>query len=1254
MGFLILQWNARSLTANGQDFKKFIVSRKKMPDIVCVQETWLKPHLNFTLPGYQSVRRDREQGHGGGVATFIRDGIGFRIILISREFESIVVEVWGKCGKIKVVNFYNPCKKLSMDILQKVAGPGQNRALWCGDFNSHSTLWGSSVTDYNGLAVEEYLEEEGLVCLNDGRATRFDLHNHSNSVIDLTLVSSDLAGKSYWNVLQSTSLGSDHYPIFCDIGAEMVTEQQGYRHRWNFNKADWKMFSALCDQRLEDWTMSENVDDCNKELCHILYKSAEESVPVKKYTGKKAAVPWWTSECSTAVRQRNKALRMVRKTLRSSDLIHYRQAQAIVRKTVKSAKRKYWRTFCSSIGTDIHVNEVWNMIRKMRGNRKSSTIPVLVQGVREAVLDVDKAELLAQAFVKSHSSDNLNNDMKVCRDRIISQHSGVLQKRMVFDNVLDNDLTLIELKQAIVRSGRTSPGKDKICYDMFKHLSDGSLEVILDFYNKIWTKGQLPSAWKLAIVVAIGKAGKELSDVAGYRPISLTSHICKLMERMITERLTYYIERQSSFSPYQSGFRKGRMTMDSVICLESEVRRAQRHREVVVAVLFDIEKAYDMLWKEGLLIKLDKIGIGGRLYNWVMNFLIDRSIQVRVGAAFSKEYRIENGTPQGSVCSPLLFNLMINDIFYEVGPDIGKSLYADDGALWKRGRNISFVTRKIQEAITAVEQWANMWGFKLSVPKTQVICFSKSPKTSELGLKMYGQALEQVKTVKFLGMWMDSRLTWRQHIVKMSDKCKKGLNVLKCLAGSDWGADRSSMLSIYDALIRSVFDYGCVAYRSAAVSNLKTLDVIQAQALRICCGAVRSSPVASLQVETGEMPLHLRRMALSMVYWANLKGHTESHPALASLHDCNEHLYGSSRSFGCVSNLEAGTMGLQDCVFCATVPRSVIPPWFFQISRVDLTLLDNSVDNSQRPIAPVRVEKHLVHNYHGCLQFYSDGSKDPTVGSTAAAVFIPEFQVLIRKRLSDNLSVFSTELVAILLALQWAEDVCPMRMVVCSDSLSALQCIQVGQSASRQDLILEISQTLFRLHMQMITVHFLWVPAHVGVEGNETADAAARQCLKRSRINLIIPLGKSEARMVVRQFVKKMWQTEWEQEHKGRHLFAIQPKVGTRGSGGYGRRQATVLTRLRLGHTMLNASLYLIQRHATGCCRHCQKSETVEHVLLSCKTYTAHRDNFFNTLKEIGHVDCSLKGLLSYGSGMDKVHKQAFIFLRSIGMYDVL
>ncbi len=275
-----------------------------------------------------------------------------------------------------------------------------------------------------------------------------------------------------------------------------------------------------------------------------------------------------------------------------------------------------------------------------------------------------------------------------------------------------------EMKRAIKSSRNSSPGKDKVCFVMLKHIGEGALLKLLHLYNRVWEEGRLPKKWKEAIVIPIRKFGKDPSKPTSYRPIALTSNLCKIMERMIIERISYELEKKGKLANYQSGFRKGRSTMDAVIRLENEIRKAQENKETKIAVFLDIEKAYDMMWKEGVLIKLHKLGIGGRGFNWIKDFLYERNTQVRIGSELSNQYTVENSTPQGSVVSPLLFIIiMINDIFVKVPADIGRSLFADDGALWKRGRNMEYVVRKVQGALDKVVEWGSEWGCRFSVEK---------------------------------------------------------------------------------------------------------------------------------------------------------------------------------------------------------------------------------------------------------------------------------------------------------------------------------------------------------------------------------------------------------------------------------------------------------------------------------------------------------------------------------------------------------
>jgi len=377
MVLLILQWNARSLIANGQEFKNFTSKQERCPDIICVQESWLKTCLNFPLQGYIVIRRDRTVGTGGGIVTFIKQGIGYRIVEINQEQEVLVVEIWEGSESIKIVNLYNPCKKLNIGDLVKIDEKGDQKMVWCGDFNSHNTLWGSEKRDQNGLVVEELLELRGLVCINDGSGTRIDIGSGKMSALDLTLVSDNLARKSTWNVMTQNNIGSDHFPILCKIGVEIQKEKVERIQRWAFNKANWEQFKERCEEYLEGiMGATEDVDELNTSICKAIRRAAVEAIGKNKSGNRKKVVPWWNEECREAVFIRNKALRNVRRSINFNDLINYKKAQAKVKREIRKAKRNYWRKFCESIGEEIEINEIWAMIRKMSGIQRVSSIPV--------------------------------------------------------------------------------------------------------------------------------------------------------------------------------------------------------------------------------------------------------------------------------------------------------------------------------------------------------------------------------------------------------------------------------------------------------------------------------------------------------------------------------------------------------------------------------------------------------------------------------------------------------------------------------------------------------------------------------------------------------------------------------------------------------------------------------------------------------------------------------------------------------------
>uniref|UniRef100_A0A673MAK6 Uncharacterized LOC107721237 n=1 Tax=Sinocyclocheilus rhinocerous TaxID=307959 RepID=A0A673MAK6_9TELE len=782
---------------------------------------------------------------------------------------------------------------------------------------------------------------------------------------------------------------------------------------------------------------------------------------------------------------------------------------------------------------------------------------------------------------------------------------------------------------------------------MLKHLKDGAMGKFLDLYNRVWEEGRLPNAWKEAIIIPIRKPGKDPSKPSNYRPIALTSNICKLMERMVTDRLTYLLEKRGILTKYQSGFRKGRGTMDPVVCLENEIRKAQVNKESVIAVFFDVEKAYDMMWTKGLLIKLKMMNIDGRIYNWIKDFMAYRSIQVRIGNELSNRCEIENGTPQGSVISPLIFSIMINDVFNQVQQQgVGRSLFADDGALWKRGRNILYINGRMQEAIRRVEEWAGDWGFKFSVEKTKTIIFSRKRIIPEINLKMYGRSLERVRVFKFLGIYFDSKLTWVDHINKVIEKCQKVLNIMRCVSGVAWGASFLSLKTIYVALIRSVFDYGSVVYGSASKTLLEKLDKIQAQALRQCCGAVKTTPIPSLQVLLGEIPLEMRRKQLMINYWANLKGHKDDHPTKMVLMKCWEQNKLSRKSFGWSSEAYVEEMEVNRFKMSPTVVIPENEPWSYITPHIDLQLLE--IKKAERKVdMSSAFSEHFRTQYSQYLQIFTDGSKDPERETTGAAFLVPDWAHSI-KRTSNHLAVYTVEMIAILLSLQWVEDYKPGKVLICSDSLSVLKSLRSFKS-SHQDILFSILQIYSRLVQNDILISFIWVPSHVGVKGNEDVDKLAKQALQREEIELQVPLSKSEIKVLIWKKVIAEWQIKWDNNEKGRFFYNLINKVSQKIRHiGKTRKEEVVYNRILLGHSNLNSTLKILGKHPNGLCEQCKVEETVTHVILECKKYEEERSNMIVEIKKNGIQVVHFKSLIKWASEINS--KAFFHFLKRTGL----
>ena len=346
----------------------------------------------------------------------------------------------------------------------------------------------------------------------------------------------------------------------------------------------------------------------------------------------------------------------------------------------------------------------------------------------------------------------------------------------------NNPFNLVELKEAINKSHDTATGPDEVHYQMLKHLPPKSLQALLDIFNDIWETGKFPESWELSTIIPVPKPGKDHTEPTNYRPIALTSCLCKTLERMINTRLIWYLESNNLISPVQSGFRSERSTNDNLIRLETFIRDAFIKKEHVVAVFFDLEKAYDTTWRYGILRDLHELGLKGRLPVFIKSFLADRSMQVRVGSTLSDQFEQAQGVPQGSILSTTLFNIKINNIVNCLDPKTEGSLYVDDFCICYRSKSMRTIERHLQQCLNKIENWALFNGFKFSKSKTQCVHFCQLRKLHDNPqLYLYGSLIPVVDEAKFLGVIFDRKLSFIPHIKYLKAKCLKALNLLKVL-----------------------------------------------------------------------------------------------------------------------------------------------------------------------------------------------------------------------------------------------------------------------------------------------------------------------------------------------------------------------------------------------------------------------------------------------------------------------------------------
>ena len=1225
----LIHWNITSYTNNFEELK--LVINENNPDCVCLQETRHGTRSLKAPGGYYAIqsRKVRDNDSERGVALLIKKTINFTPITLvtGQKVEAVAARVWSGQYYTVCSIYLSPNIRYNQSDITQILNQLPQPYLLLGDMNARHPTWGepTECTNNNGRIFDGLLEDLPIALLNSEEKTHYSIQHGTSALIDLSIVSIGLLTDFTATVAESTH-GSDHFPVLLNKPTVTLSDEPSLKFKTE--KADWETFREMTNR----YPTTEGEIDINRkvdDLTKFILEAAQATIPISMGSKNgKIPVPWFNEECKRVHRERKRAARALERNYTRANILAYKRLNALCRWTFKKSRKEAWEKYVSSINANTSMSQIWKKVKKIEGKFSHHRRPLLKkQDGRLTEEPGETSNIFARTFSSISEGLDYNNDRfkryKNSQETVEINFSGGISDEY------NEKLTMSEFIDALASMKDSSPGHDSITYSMIKNSHPSLQNYILDLYNEIFITGNFPDTWRISTIIPIPKSDKDHSDPLNYRPISLTSCLCKLLERMINRRLVWFLEENQHLNNTQSGFRKARSTTDCLAQLAGDVQQAIIEKNHTIVVFFDLEKAYDLTWKYSILKKLHEFGMRGNLPQFIANFLKNRIIRVRIGTTHSRDMNVEEGVPQGSVLSCTLFAIAIDEVFKYLPRDVRSALYVDDLAIYVTGKRNTSILRKLQLAINKLEAWCDRTGFKFSELKTAAmhVCRKRKCEKKAGPLLLNGKIIKEEESQKYLGLIIDKSLTWNKHIEYLRTDCRRRMNLLKHVGHLSWGADTKTLILMYKAIIKSKIEYGAEIYGSASATLLAKLNALQNEALRVATGAFKSSRIESLEVLTGVMPLRLSRQQKLAKYMLRVWA-TPTNPVnrLMSNNSSNRYIDSEepphltqfaqrslTKKFESTSRelkLEQQHLWIEG--------NTQFPPWKTESLEPCPDLIKNSKGSIPDITLKVIFYSHMVSHKENEYRVYTDGSK--TSDGVAFAIMgkpSPRTSITKSRKLDKQCSIFTAELYAILHAIRDGGMRPQTSTLVITDSKSSIQALM--QPFTRNPLVQEIQR---EAHEGTKKIKLCWVPSHIGVQGNEIADKLARETTKDTSIMRSQMLrGDMEAH--VKHEVKATWLSGWTTISENvNHLRQITDNLRPLpNSTGEIRSWEVKLARLRLGYTRMTHG-YLMSGDLRPICERCidDAALTVKHILIECPEYRTARIRAFCksriTLKE--------------------------------------
>ena len=874
-------WNCNSLIAHNFTRVSLIETYNSIHrlKLIGLTETGLKSDIensNLELPGYSIIRSDLPTSHShGGVLLYYKNDLAVKH-RTDLQLHSNTIAIQIEISKKKVIfflvyrkfgqtlqDFDNFHEKIDQ-MLKNAKKENPHCIILSGDLNAHLKEWYGNKDDHFGLTFQRIFNKHGISQLIHEPTY---ITNKSKTCIDvLSTDQPNLVAKK--EVHPSLHTNCHHQVIHAKINIKCPPPPTHKRHIWHYSRAkidsmQKASYDYFWDQNLSNLHPDEQVDHFNEVIINI----SKNFIPNELKTFNPKEPPWITKSCkSLYLKYKRKYKNFERRNFPPQEKGKIDELKEEYTKMVEIEKEKYLKSLGNLLSDpSTGSKKYWTILKKFLKKNVCAVIPPLLHCEKFIVDAVGKCKIFNEFFEKHCKTIPTSSTLPE-----LIKTTNLSLKNV---NFTESDI----LKHLRKLNSKKAHGHDLIPVRILKMFDKSITKPLFMIYKNCLKHNYFPDQWKMANIVPVHKKNEQ-NLVKNYRPISLLPISGKIFEKLIFDNLYDYVFKNDFISDKQSGYRKGDSTVKQLLSITHEIHKAFDKKQELRAVFLDISKAFDTVWHEGLLFKLERIGIEGEMLNIIKSFLLNRKQRVTIDGKYSEWANVQAGVPQGSILGPILFLIFINDLTEVVESDI--RIFADDTFIFRIVDQFSseILNRDLNKITAWAWQWKLVFNPDISKQAVEIVFSTKKIKSILVPLIFNNIPVKKVEETKHLGMILDSELNFESHISEKLAKARKGLGVMKQL--KKW-VDMQTLENIYKLYVRPHLDYGDIVFDTADLTQTEIfsfkntndkisieIETIQYQAARIVTGAWKGSSTMKLYNILGWESMKNRRVMrkLSLIF----------------------------------------------------------------------------------------------------------------------------------------------------------------------------------------------------------------------------------------------------------------------------------------------------------------------------------------------------------------------------------------------------